>query len=100
MSAAGQITAGTWSMRTGLHGSTLISSPSAKTHHAVAKIFASPNAEANARLITTAPELLEVCRKAHSTISDECVGGVDHPVARMLYDAITKATDLMRQGRR
>ena len=33
-------------------------------------------------------ECVEALRKAHSTISDECEGGVDHPVARLVFDAL------------
>ena len=34
---------------------------------------------------------VEALRKAHSTISDECEGGVDHPVARLVFDALAHA---------
>lgn len=40
-----------------------------------------------------ARELLEACRKAHSEISDNCVGGIDNPIARQLYYAISKAQE-------
>ncbi len=50
-------------------------------------IGASPESEANARLIAAAPDLLEAAREAIEDISD----GDLYLASKRLYDAITKA---------
>ena len=65
----------------------------AVTGEAMSDIFVErKEAEANARLIAAAPELLDLVRRMGAHIADQCGDGLVHPLAAEARAAIAKAT--------